>query len=215
MTNLRYAPQIIVLASLLFLYQLPHAQSLDEVIRAVEAGNVRQVTSWLDRGVDVNSTSPSGHSLLMIAARTGQRELVSLLVSRRANVRQRSAQGDTALMMASLVGDLDIIRTLITAGAELDHPGWTPLHYAAFEGRAPAVQLLLEKGADKDALAPNGYTALMLAARNGKAEAAKMLLYADPDVNHRTEKGETALAIARQKNMREVEELIRRAGGVE
>lgn len=215
MSRFKYVFYTIVLLALPAFQSSLVAQSLDDVIRAVEAGNARQVTAWLDRGVDVNSTSPSGHSLLMIASRTGQRDLVALLISRRANVRQRSAQGDTALMMASLVGDLEIIRTLIAAGAELDHPGWAPLHYAAFEGRAAAVQLLLERGADKNAVAPNGYTALMLAARNGKAEAAKMLLYADPEVNHRTEKGETALSIARQKNMREVEELIRRAGGVE
>lgn len=188
---------------------------MDQVIRALEDGHVALVTGWLDKGVDVNTTVKSGHNLLMLASRAGSRDIVALLLARKANVRQQSPQGDTALMMASLRGDVEVMKMLVSAGAELNHPGWTPLHYAAFEGASAAVKFLLDGGADKDAVAPNGYTALMLAARNGKAEAAMVLLYADPDVNFRTGDGITALRIAEEKGMKDVAELIRRAGGVQ
>lgn len=207
--------QVIVITLLSYIHSLALAQSLDDIVRAVDSGQREAVARLLDRGVDVNSTSSTGYSLLMIASRMGHRDVVELLLSRKANVRQRTPHGDTALMMASMLGDLEIMKRLVAAGAELNHPGWASLHYAAFEGKAAAVQFLLENGADKDAVAPNGFTALMLAARNGKTEAAKALLYADPDVNFRTDKGETALAIAKARNMTEVVELIRRAGGVE
>lgn len=207
--------QLIVIAAFSLYGISVQGQALDDAIRAVESGQVKAVAELLDRGVDVNTTAKSGHSLLMIASRMGHRDVVALLLARKANVRQRSAQGDTALLMASLLGDVEVIKLLLGGGADPNQPGWAPLHYAAFEGKAAAVQFLLEKGADKDAVAPNGYTALMLAARNGKTEAAKALLYADPDVNFRTDKGETALAIAKARNMTEVVELIRRAGGVE
>lgn len=192
-----------------------HSQSLEDILQAVEAGQTRTVAGLLDKGLDANTTDKAGYSLLMLASRFGHREMVAMLIARKADVRRRSAVGDTALMMASLRGDLDTMKLLLEAGAEVKHEGWTPLHYAAFEGAAPAVRYLLEKGADKDAVAPNGYTPLMIAARNGKADAAKAILYEDPDVNFRTSTGETALKIARDRGMQELVELLRRAGGVE
>jgi len=188
----------------------------ERMIQAVEDGEFKEVKLLLDRGMDPNTTDPRGNSILMIAARKGEAEIVSLLVKRRANVGQRSPLGDTALLMASLNGDLRVIRTLLTAGGELNpKQGWSPLHYAAFAGKADAVRLFLDVGAEKDQPAPNGYTPLMLAARNGHLEAAKAILYADPDVNFRTQDGQTALRIARKGDMKELEALLVRAGAVE
>jgi ankyrin repeat protein len=190
--------------------------SYEKMLRAVQEGDFKEVKLLLDRGMDPNTTDPKGHSILMIAARKGEAEIVSLLVSRRANVGQRSPSGDTALLMASLNGDLGIIRRLLEAGGELNPAqGWTPLHYAAFAGKAEAAKLFLERGADKDAIAPNGYTPIMLAARNGHLEAARVILYADPDVNYRTPAGDTALRIARKRDMKELADLLVQAGAVE
>jgi len=190
--------------------------SYEKMLRAVEDGETAEVKRLLSRGMDPNTTDPKGMSVLMIAARKGQPEIVSLLIAKRANVGQRSPAGDTALLMACLNGNVVVIRSLLDAGGELNPTkGWTPLQYAAFAGRADAVKLLLNRGAEKDAVAPNGYTPLMLAARNGKFEAAKALLYADPDVNFRTTAGDTALRIARKRDMAELVELLKQSGAVE
>jgi len=118
--------------------------------------------------------------------------------------------------MACLGGNASVVRRLLDAGGELNpKQGWAPLHYAAFEGHAGTAKLLLERGANKDAVAPNGYTALMLAARNGKSEVAKVILYRDPDVNFRAGSGDTALKIARKRDMKELETLLLRSGAVE
>jgi len=191
------------------------AQSFDELLKAVDAGDVRTVASFLDRGLDPNTTDLSGHTLLMTASRLGHLELVKLLVARKAGVTRRSPQGDTALMFAALKGHVAVVQLLITHGAQVQHDGWTPLHYAAFEGRAEIVRLLVSKGAEKDAPAPNGYTPLMLAARGGHLEAARALLYEDADVSVKAPDGLTALAIARGKGSKDLEELLRRAGAVE
>lgn len=214
-TDMKKVPRLIVIAVFSVLSSALFAQSLEDLLGAVEKGQPKQVAALLDRGLDVNTTDKSGHSILMLAARMGHREVVSLLLSRKASLSRRSPVGDTALMMASLRGDLEIVRLLVGAGAEVNHEGWTPLHYAAFEGAADVARFLLEKGANKDAVAPNGYTPLMLAGRNGKAEAATVILYADPDVNFRTESGDTALKIARERGMAPLVELLRRAGAVE
>lgn len=190
--------------------------SYEKMLSAVEAGEIDTVRALLGRGMDPNTTDPRGNSILMIAARKGDETIVALLIGRRANVGQRSPAGDTALLMACLNGNVPTVRRLLEAGGVLNpKQGWSPLHYAAFAGRPGAAKLLLDRGADKDAVAPNGYTALMLAARNGKAEVAKIILYRDPDVNFRTGSGETALKIARKRDMKELEELLIRSGAVE
>jgi len=152
----------------------------------------------------------------MIASRLGHHDLVWMLLKRKASARKRSQHGDTALMMASLRGDREIARMLIEFGdAEVNHKGWAPIHYAAFENHPEVIRYLVAKGADKDALAPNGFSALMLAARGGHLEAAKALLYDDADLQVKGPAGETALQIARKGNHAELAELLKRAGAVE
>jgi ankyrin repeat protein len=189
--------------------------SLDEILRAVHAGDVKTVAGYLDKGLDPNTTDSVGLTLLMNASRLGHVELVKLLIARKANVALRSPHGDTALMYASLKGQLAVAQVLITHGAKVNQPGWTPLHYAAFEGRTELVKLLLSKGAEKDAPAPNGYSALMLAVRSGHPETAKALLYEDADLSIKAPDGLTALAIARGKKDLELVELLKRAGAVD
>ena len=215
MKIIKYVLYLIVIASVFAISEASALSSYEKMLRAVEDGEYSEVKLLLDRGIDPNTTDPKGMSVLMIAARKGDARIVSLLIQRRANVGQRSPAGDTALLMAALNGNTKVISSLLDAGGDLNPAkGWAPLHYAAFAGNAAAVRLLLERGAKKDAVAPNGYTALMLAARNGKVGATKALLYADPDVNFRSVTGETALSVARKRDRKEVEELLRQAGAV-
>lgn len=190
-------------------------QSFELLLKAVNQGDVQAVGALLNQGLDPNSADADGKTILMNAAWLGHRDLVSFLIGRKASVTRRSPHGDTALMFASLKGDLAIAKLLVDNGAEISHSGWAPLHYAAFEGRPELVKYLVEKGADKNGLAPNGYTALMLAARNGQLEAARALLYADVDLSVKGPKGETALAIVKERKNSELEGLLRRAGAVD
>ena len=202
---------LIVIALLLY-SATSRAQSLDEVLEAVTGGKTAEVLRLLDRGVDVNTSDANGDTLLMLATRKGDRELAGMLLSRKADLARRNRYGDSALMMASLGGDLLLVKAYVEAGAPVKLPGWTPLHYASFGGSAPVVSYLIGKGAEKDAIAPNGYTPLMLAARDGHVEAAKALLFQDADANFRNSAGETAMVIAERRGKVEVIDLLKRAG---
>lgn len=203
-------------AVLIFAGPLPaRGQSFDELLKAVNAGDVATVAGFLDKGLDPDTTDKEGQTILMTASRLGHLELVKLLIARKASVTRQSPQGDTALKFAALKGHLAVAQLLLAHGGQINPPGWTPLHYAAFEGRAEMVKLLLSKGANKDALAPNGYSPLMLAARGDHLEAARQLLYADADVSVKSPDGKTALAIAKAKKSQELEDLLRRAGAVD
>lgn len=192
------------------------AQTLEESLRAALEGNLVTVQRLVERGTSPDTSDQEGNSLLMLASRAGHAPVVSYLLSRKAAVNARSRYGDSALLAASLKGHTVVAKILLAAGAELNPQGWTPLHYAAFEGRVEMVKFLLDKGADKNAVAPNDYTPLMLAVRNGHEDAARALLYGDPDVNYKAPStGETALALAVKKGAVPVIELLKRAGATQ
>ena len=87
-----------------------------------------------------------------------------------------TAADETALMVAALRGNLEWTRRLLDLGAALNRPGWTALHYAASGPDLMVLKLLLERGAQIDALSPNRSTPLMMAAGYGPHESALWLL---------------------------------------
>ena len=195
---------------------LANAQSLQDAWRAALAGDLTTIQSLVERGNSPDTSDAEGSTLLMLAARSGHAQVVAYLISQKASVNGRNKFGDTALMAAALGGHVEAGKVLLAHGAEINGAGWTPLHYAAFEGRTGLVKFLMENGADKNAIAPNEYTPLMLAVRNGHEEAARALLYGDPDVNYKTHSnGDTALKLAQQKGYEPVVILLKRAGAVE
>ena len=101
---------------------------------------------------------------------------------------------------------------LVAAGAEINHPGWTPLIYAAFEGRDDVVEFLVANGADLNALAPNQATALMIASRNGHLGTVKLLLKANANPNIRTPDGASALKWAADGKHDQIVEMLTKAG---
>lgn len=175
----RYA--ILLLAGLT-LSQAASAGVYDDILFFANQNETDKVVDLLRRGMDVNTTDPQGNSLLMIAVRGNNLELVRFLLDNRANPQRRNRYGDTALMIAALQGHKEIVRLMVERKIDLNHGGWNPLHYAAFEGRAEIISLLLAAGADINQKAPNGYTSLMLAARNGHLEAVRVLVGANADL---------------------------------
>jgi hypothetical protein len=202
-----------MLSALLAVSGAAVGQSLDQLMRAVNDGNVQGVKELLDRGLEPDSADSNGNTTLMIASRLGHKDVVALLVSRKVNVARRSPFGDTAINYAALGGHLEIVKMLADHGAEIaPATGWGPLHYAAFENRVDVIRYLIQKGAPKDALAPNGFTALMLAARGGHIAAATALLHEDADLGIKAPGGETALSIATSRKDEEMIKLLKRAG---
>ena len=107
---------------------------------------------------------------------------------------------------------MDVVKLLHSKGAALNGTGWTPLHYAAFNGHTKIVKYLLENRAEIDARAPNGATALMFAARNGHFETAKLLIWEVADVNVEADSGGTALQWATQTKNTDIAALLKQAG---
>lgn len=211
--------KILLYIAILFiniLVPVARAQDLiEELMHSVQVGDQATVREYLAKGMDVETSDPNGTTLLMMAAREGHFTLSKMLLDRNARVRARNAYGDSAILLASLKGHLEIVKLLHAYGAELDTPGWTPLHYCSWEGRVAVCQYLLEEGARVDAASANGTTPLMMAARQGQSDTVKLLLAKGAKADLRNQAGATALTWALKTGHMETAELLRKAGATE
>jgi len=172
---------------------------------AMELGRVDQAAAWLDGGMPPDYLADRIGSGLMIGAWEGNVPLMELFLKHGADVNFRNANDEQALQLAAWKGQTRAVEWLLAHGARLDNPGqgWSALHYAVFAGHAELAKLLLARGANVNALAPNGSSVLMMAAREGHEDLAKLLLNAGADPTVRNEWGDSALTWAmRQGNLR-------------
>lgn len=183
--------------------------SYDDYFVAVRQDNPIELRALLDRGFDPNTVDPKGQPSLISALKLDSVKVAQVLASESATqIDVRNHQDETPLMLAALKGYSDICSILIERDADVNKPGWTPLHYAATGGNAEIIQKLLANHAYVDAESPNGSTPLMMAALYGTADAVRTLLNADADTGIKNSLGLTALDFAKKSERNEVIELI-------
>lgn len=186
-----------------------HAGSYDDFFRALRQDDARVVQALLNRGFDPNTPDPKGMHALYSALQDGSLNVAEVLVAwPKTNVEWRSPQDESPLMMASLKGHTELVRKLIARGADVNKPGWAPLHYAATGGHLKIMELLLEEHAFIDAQSPNGTTPLMMAAHYGTPAAVKLLLEAGADTQMKNELGLSAVDFANRANRSDAAEMI-------
>lgn len=192
---IRYALYLYVLLG----FSTAISGSYDEFFIALQRDDAAVVRSLLKRGFDPNTVNPKGNPALIAALREPSLAVVTaLLESPLTQVEVRTAQDESALMLAALKGDVDICKLLIARDADVNKPGWAPLHYAATGGHIAVMRLLLDNHAYIDAASPNGSTPLMMAARYGTNDAVKLLIDAGADPTLKNTQGMTAIDFARQ-----------------
>ncbi len=141
------------------------------LVEAVLNNDLNSVTALLAQGADANVKSNVGIPALLVAIRRESAPMVKALLKRGANPNVRDSDTDwTALLHA--IGQIEIAKLLLAAGADVNATsrrgddllrGMTPLMLAVLDGNEELVQLLVDKGADVSARAPDGGTALALA----------------------------------------------------
>ncbi len=173
--------------------------SWDDWFRAVRNDDVQACRALLARGFEVNTLSAERFDTgLIIAVRERSAKVFRLLIDTPGiDVDARSRNGDTALMVAAFLPDAVAVQALLERGAEVNHPGWTPLHYAASSGSVLVIRVLLDHHAYIDAESPNKTTPLMMAARAGRREAVQYLLDEGADLSLKNEVGLNAVDFAR------------------
>ena len=120
-------------------------------LRTALFGSVNELRALIDGGLDPNTKTEKGTTLLMAAVLDPDK--VRLLIARGANVKARGASGADALTVAaSYRGTAASIQLLLDAGAEPDPPKEVrvrnaPLTLASMTGDLDNVKLLLARGA--------------------------------------------------------------------
>jgi len=206
------------LVILTFLLIAPSAQagSQEEALAAARQGNSATLSKLLESGaVSSSIADKNGNSLLILAVRDGHAEAATTILRFNPKLDHRNRNGDSALMLAASRGDMKLLDLLLSKGAKTNPIAnenvWTALHYAALEGKLPAVERLLAAKANINALTPNLSNALMLAARNGHIDVVRRLLQTPIDLDRRNDRGVNAEEWARSKGNTKIADLIAEA----
>ena len=185
------------------------AGSYDDFFVAINRDDSASVKLLLSQGFDPNTVGPSGLAGLFLAIKgPAPKVLEALLADPRLNVETRTAQDESPLMLAALAGMTEVCAQLIALNADVNKPGWTPLHYAATTSQLATVRLLLDNYAYIDAESPNQTTPLMMAAKYGNAQTVQLLLDAGADVQLKNALGLTAFDFAHQAERLDSADLI-------
>ena len=178
---------------------------------------------FLEHHADVNARMKDGVTSLHCAAFKGNVEVARVLLHHGANAKLETEIGETALLLVSRGEYNSQEQGVSTAQLLLEHgveanvqrkDGWTPLHWAAFNGRVEVTRILLDHGADAKTGTDGGETALHIVSL-GKYDSeeygvgiARLLLEHGADVNARQKECQTSLHCAAFRGRAEVAQVL-------
>lgn len=165
------------------------------LVYAVNARHPEVADLLLSKGADI-SPIPGEDTVLMIAARRGDVELVKQLISAGAKLATQRRDGAQAIHHAAEAAKSDVVRELLDRGADVAAKmsnGWTPLLVAARRGWLDVVRVLLARGADPNVVALHGTTAIFAAVQARSEDTVALLLSAKADPRSRDSKGKVPL----------------------
>ncbi|MCA1562945.1 MAG: ankyrin repeat domain-containing protein [Acidobacteria bacterium] len=170
-----------------------------ELISAIKAGDSIVVQQLLtDNKELVRGRTATGASLLMFSIYARHPELVDLFLQHGAtlDIHEAAAAGRLPALEAILTGSPSPVN-------EYSADGFPPLGLAAFFGHEQAVRLLLDRGADVNAVAHNSQRVAPLhaAVAGPTPDIVEILLEAGAEPNARQESEYTALHVAASKGL--------------
>jgi ankyrin repeat protein len=166
----------------------------DTLPRAAQRACVERVRELLAaNGID--STNGSESEALTTAIRSGNKEIVEILIRAGAPVNPSQTVLWPPLSDAAFTKHFEIMKFLLESGAKVDapdHRGVTLLVSTGFFD--PTVTtILLDAGADPNATDRQGETALMKASARGLKETVKILIDHHANLNQKDARGRNAL----------------------
>lgn len=162
-----------------------------------EDGNASQLAEPTQTGPDTQQkeaaeTDKMSHAHLLAR--------VDRLLSTGASVEEANIFGEPLLYVVARFGDAELLESLLARGALVDARSvseeHTPLHVAILQGHDACVNLLIQHGADVNALSRKKKTPLHIAALHGRSQWVTPLIKAGAQINEIDDYGNTALQLA-------------------
>jgi CDK inhibitor PHO81 len=141
------------------------------LIHSIVRNRIDCVKLLISHNAQINPESEGDHIPLNLACQHESSELVALLLERQARLLPDAEGLFPQHLVARSSKTADLLLLLKQHGANLDQRDklyqWTPLFHAASEGREECLRMLLENGADLEALDEKGLTATYYATWEG------------------------------------------------
>jgi ankyrin repeat protein len=166
------------------------------LLAAAGEGHVEIVKLLLAKGASAN-VKQEGNTALFVAAREGHTAIVRLLLP--LNPPLKGEEKVDLLLSAIDENQQELFEYWLSQGADLNgtgRDGWTPLGFAAEEGRLVFVKSLIAKGANINYPSKDERMPYLAAAGEGKLAVVEVLLEAGVKADQSSENGTTALSMA-------------------
>ncbi|KAM4606887.1 uncharacterized protein O3C94_023100 [Discoglossus pictus] len=197
----------------------PELQDIDgmtPLLVAAFEGQAEVAELLLEAGADPDTVGRGRMTPLLAAASGGHAETVRVLLLWGATTDITDIEGRSALgMAAAAVGGEEAVRVLLDRGLNENHRdqlGWTPLHWAACEGRRSSCRSLIEGGAKVGVRDNEGFTPLLLASQEGHTGCVELLLNRGARIDQQASDGRTGLGLAAVGGHKGSVELLLRRG---
>lgn len=198
-----------------------HKYDASGLTTAIKKNELRIVKLFVRSNYNLSKYNSSGNTVLCVAARAGNPELVQALFSGNVNIAQRNySDGLTPVCCAIQGGNTAVIDMFINKGVNINSRlefanGINPLHLAAAEGKDEVITYLLSKGANVNAEDLDGRTPLHYACKQDKLSVLYILLNSGANPKAQDEKGITPIDIAQEMGYANIVDVLKQNGAVQ
>ena len=179
-----------------------------DVFSAITANDKDRIAQLIAANPAVaHARNAGGISALMQARYENRAEIVELLrpVAGELDIFEAAALGNVARLNKLLTNDREVVKA---RGAD----GFTPLHLACFFGQLEAAEILIQHGADTNAVSPSRIAVIHSAAASRNAALLKLVLRGGANPDLQQQRGYTALHEAAMHNSVERAQALLDAG---
>ncbi|XP_048250940.1 serine/threonine-protein phosphatase 6 regulatory ankyrin repeat subunit A-like isoform X2 [Haliotis rufescens] len=166
----------------------------DTVLHCACQGGNTAIVEYLLKILDINEKGQNGLTPVMHAARAGQKDVFSLLVSQQDELNLLDHTRNNLLHLACQGGNRFIIKYLLPL-FDVNGPGedgWTPIMMAAVSGKMDAYDLLASNGGIPSLTTPQNDNVLHAACQGGNKAIVRKVIDIF-DINTRGRNGSTPL----------------------